>query len=292
MYSVAVLGSSGMIGHEVASRLETETSFRVFKYQRKENKKDKAIINFDIFNQDLNSISAEFSKYDYVINCTGVIKHLINSDDQVSLEKIKVVNSYFPKLLSDALENFSTKIIEIGTDCVFSGSRGSYSETSPKDATDIYGETKKLGEVDASNVMRIRTSVVGLEVNRSKELLSWFLSKKSEAVDGYTNHHWNGITSYHLSLVLKTIILNNLFARGTQHFFPADKVTKFQLLKIFKEVWSRDDLLVMPIEAPIRVDRTLTSENPTSIVNIWNKSGYLEIPTVKQLISEYYQVQN
>ena len=291
MYSIAVLGSSGMIGHEVANRLQAESSFRVFNYQRTENVEDDSIIKFDVFNQNLKTISSEFSEYDFVINCTGVIKHLINPHDSTAIEKIKEVNSYFPKLLSDALLNSGTKIIEIGTDCVYSGSTGNYSETSNKDATDLYGESKKLGEVNAANVLRIRTSVVGLEIDRSKELLSWFLSKRNESVDGFTNHYWNGITSYHLSLIIKTIILNDKFSSGTQHFFPADKVSKYELLEMFREAWSRDDLTVRPVEAPIRVDRTLTSIDHMNVANLWHKNGYLKIPTIKQLVEEYYLAQ-
>jgi dTDP-4-dehydrorhamnose reductase len=74
-----------------------------------------------------------------VINCTGVIRHLIDPFDQSSFQKIKEVNTFFPKLLSMALQNSGTKIIEIGTDCVFSGTTGNYSEDSVKDATDLYG---------------------------------------------------------------------------------------------------------------------------------------------------------
>ena len=291
MYSIAVLGSSGMIGHEVANRLKSDSRFDVFKYQRTENKKDNAINKFNIFGQNLETISTEFSKYDFVINCTGVIRHLINPSDYKDIEKIKEVNSNFPKLLSESLQNSGTKIIEIGTDCVFSGTTGNYSEVSKKDATDLYGESKKAGEFNSRNVMRLRTSVIGLEIDRSKELLSWFISKKSEVVDGFTNHYWNGITSYHLSLVIKTIILNDLFVPETQHFFPADKVTKFTLLEIFKDVWSRDDLSVRPVEATIKVDRTLSSINLSRVINLWNQSGYLEIPTIRQLVGEYYLAQ-
>ena len=291
MYSIAVLGSSGMIGHEVANRLQNDSRFQVFKYQRTENNIDKSIIKFDIFDQSLESISTEFTRFDFVINCTGVIRHLIDSANYKDLEKIKEVNSNFPKLLSESLQNSGTKIIEIGTDCVFSGTTGNYSEVSKKDATDLYGESKKTGEFDSRNVMRLRTSVIGLEIGRSKELLSWFISKRNEVVDGFTNHYWNGITSYHLSLVIRTIILNDLFVPGTQHFFPADKVTKFTLLEIFKDVWSRDDLSVGPVEAITKVDRTLSSINLSRVVNLWNQSGYLEIPTIKQLVEEYYLAQ-
>jgi hypothetical protein len=67
-----------------------------------------------------------------------------------------------------------------------------------------------------------------------------------------------------------------------------DKITKFDLLENFKELWSRDDLSIRPADAPFKVDRTLSSINQSNVKNLWNQSGYLEIPTIKQLVAEYY----
>ena len=42
-------------------------------------------------------------------------------------------------------DNINCKLI-ISTDCVFNGEKGNYNENSIKNATDIYGKTKSLGE--------------------------------------------------------------------------------------------------------------------------------------------------
>lgn len=288
MYLVAILGSSGMIGHEISNQLSKDSNFKVFNYQRKIRNSRSNIVQFDILGQDPNSLANEFKEFDYIVNCAGVIKHLIDQDNKEAIKNVEKINTNFPKILSTALENTNTKIIEIGTDCVFKGDQGNYSENSIKDATDVYGNSKKLGEYESGNVMRIRTSVIGLEENRSIELLSWFLAKTNEEVEGYTNHFWNGITSYHLGQIIRGLIANDLFKSGIQHFFPADKVSKFSLLQMIQEVWDRKDLKLKPVETSYKIDRTINSVNKDMVNDLWQAGGYVEIPRIKQLVEEYY----
>jgi len=281
-----------MIGHEISNQLSKDLNFKVFNYQRKLHNSKSNIFQFDILGQNRNSLANEFKEFDYVVNCAGIIKHLIDPDNEEGIRKVEEINTNFPKILSTALENTNTKIIEIGTDCVFKGDIGNYSENSIRDATDIYGKSKKLGEFESGNVMRIRTSVIGLEVNRSIELLSWFLAKKNEEVEGYTNHIWNGITSYHLGIIIKGLIANDLFKSGVQHFFPADKVSKYSLLQMIQEVWVRKDLELKPVETSHKIDRTLNSVNKDMVKDLWRAGGYTEIPRIKQLGEEYYSIKN
>ena len=49
----------------------------------------------------------------------------------------------------------------MSTDCVFSGSRGVYLEDDIPDAFDLYGVSKRLGEVDYHNAVTLRTSIIG-----------------------------------------------------------------------------------------------------------------------------------
>jgi dTDP-4-dehydrorhamnose reductase len=65
-------------------------------------------------------------------------------------------------------EDSGAKVIQIATDCVFSGSNGSYLETDPHDATDVYGKTKSDGEIESSAVMQLRCSIIGRE-NKGKK---------------------------------------------------------------------------------------------------------------------------
>ena len=57
-------------------------------------------------------------KYDYIINCIGVIKPEIDKNDPKSIKKAIYVNSIFPKILAESISG-KTKIFQIATDCVF-----------------------------------------------------------------------------------------------------------------------------------------------------------------------------
>ena len=57
--------------------------------------------------------------------------------------------------------------------------KGNYSETDKVDAKDLYGISKFKGEIKSNNVLNIRTSIIGIELNSSYSLLNWFLSQKN-----------------------------------------------------------------------------------------------------------------
>ena len=75
-------------------------------------------------------------------------------------------------------------MIHLSSDCVFSGEKGFYSEKDNPDPTDIYGKSKLLGELNNKNIITIRKSVIGHELDSKKGLLEWFLNQEG-SVEGY-----------------------------------------------------------------------------------------------------------
>lgn len=207
---------------------------------------------------------------EWVINCIGVIKPYC--DD---VERAIVVNSLFPYELPE-------HTLQITTDCVFSGKDGSYTEESPHDATDVYGKTKSLGE--APHVKNLRCSIIGPEPKHKISLLEWLLKQEGE-VNGFTNHLWNGITTYHFSKICQGIIREGIQLPSLQHIVPADIVTKAELLRIIAEVYKKN-VVVKDVEAPVAVDRTLSTLNPKLNLKLWQAAGYDEPPTIRQMIKE------
>src|SRR5205814_4118628 len=77
-----------------------------------------------------------------VVNCIGIVKQRPESEDAiVSLE----VNSLLPHRLAVACRAAGAQLVQLSTDCVFSGDRGRYREEDRTDPTDLYGRTKLLG---------------------------------------------------------------------------------------------------------------------------------------------------
>jgi dTDP-4-dehydrorhamnose reductase len=179
-------------------------------------------------------------------------------------------------------------VIQIGTDCVFSGERGNYLETDLFEATDIYSQSKIDGEKNSPFTMIIRTSIIGKEIGRNNSLLNWVLSQEKNAeLNGYTNHFWNGLTTLHFSNLVKGIIKSNNFRAGTFHVLPSDQVSKYELLRIISEKFNRMDLNIVKFETLNPINRSLGTVNSSFNQQLWAQAGYDIIPSIEEMVSEY-----
>ena len=236
----------------------------------------------DINNLSNQNIEFLSQKFDYIVNCSGIIKHKIKNDN-VALK----VNSWFPKFLAQNANNQS-RILQIATDCAFSGTEGKYSELSVRDASDIYGISKINGEVASRNFMNIRCSIIGHETSSKVELLEWVLNSDfGIRINGFTNHFWNGITTLAFAKIIQGIIANNLFFEGTQHLVPFDSISKYELIQLIIKYFNREDLEVFPSPAPNPINRILSTTNSDQNLALWNAAGYSKIPSIEDMIIEY-----
>jgi dTDP-4-dehydrorhamnose reductase len=177
------------------------------------------------------------------------------------------VNALFPYLLSETAEEYSSdlKIIQIATDCVYDGLVGKYEENAPFSPTDVYGRTKSLGEVVNPNLLNIRTSIIGPELRNHLSLMDWFLNSSEEnTINGYQHHLWNGVTTLQFSEFCYELINRNLFEEYRAktpvfHYVINEDVSKYELLKVLKEVFMTDHQIKKVKTPPPGIDRTLRS---------------------------------
>lgn len=251
---ITILGSHGMLGSAVAKEFPQA------------NKLNRPMIDATKYDA---APSAE-TYQGVVINCIGLIKPYC--DDIPAAIK---VNALFPHSLP-------RDTIQIATDCVFSGRNGGhYVEIDDHDATDVYGQTKSLGE--AAHLRNLRCSIIGREEKNHLSLLDWALAQ--DEVQGYTNHLWNGITTYHFAKICRGIIDNDLELPPLQHIVPADVVTKAELLRLIAK-YMKPNLVVRETKTPITIDRTLATLNPTRNQQLWQAAGYSQPPTIEEMIAE------
>jgi dTDP-4-dehydrorhamnose reductase len=284
---VLILGSDGMLGHVVTKFLikqDLDLWFTGRSVNFDPGNKAK-FIKFDA-KSSIESTFKNLGNFDYVINCIGIIKPNIVEKESSSVLNAIEVNSRFPHLLSNFFNN--SKILQIATDCVYSGLLGNYSEDSVHDPQDVYGKTKSLGEVDASNFMNIRTSIIGREIRHHKSLWDWVIRQEKDAsLNGFTNHLWNGVTTLAFAKLVNGIMLNNLFHATTQHVIPQNLITKDKLLKSILENEGKLDVIVNPIESSTQINRTLSTQNQNTNEKIWLSAGYQDVPTIEYLIKEF-----
>ena len=208
---------------------------------------------------------------DVVINCIGTIKPRV--DELGDLNALQV-NSVFPRMLSNVSLALNVKMIHPTTDCVYSGSKGNYTEEDKYDVSDVYGMTKALGETNNCTV--IRTSIIGEEVTQGRSLVEWIKSEKGNTVSGFTNHHWNGLTCLQFAKICRQIIQQNLFWQGIRHIY-SNVVDKRELVETISEVYNLD-VKVNPKETPSKCDRSLNS--------VHDNNGGFNIPSLKEQIIE------
>ncbi len=227
------------------------------------------------------------TKPNYIINCIGVIKSRINENSFNSVKQAINVNSLLPHIIQENIDKTEIRMIQIATDCVFSGFKGKYTENDLHDPLDVYGKSKSLGEIDSKNCLNLRVSIVGPELNSSTSLLEWFLNKKKNAlINGYSNHLWNGISTYHFGRICEGIITANKFISGKFHLIPEDFVSKYTLLNLFRESYSRWDIKINETLADSPVDRTLSTEKNSTSNLFWLLAGYQKPPTISKIITE------
>ena len=289
MIKIAVLGSTGMLGSALTQVLEKQFQY-IYEFNRSgvsaTGKNEARTIEVTETNEVSSCLNG--LQIDYIINCIGMIKHLINEEDQKSIKLAHQINSDFPRYLNDLARRLEIPVIQVGTDCVFSGKSGSYSENDRHDPTDIYGLTKDKGEDNARDSMVIRCSIIGRELKSRNSLLEWVLSQPLEArINGFSNHIWNGVTTLHFSQIIAGIIHSGTYKPGILHLVPADKVSKYELINLISTYFERKDLQINQFEAEIPINRSLTSGNPERNLRIWRDGGYNQIPTIEEMVSTY-----
>ncbi len=293
MVNILVLGISGMLGSMVFDYLSKNMNFNVSGTVRNAKYQKERIFLFDA-----NHISQLEDKkilnlnIEYVINCIGITKPFSKDNDPIGVVRGIRINADFPWELAKFAKNHNAKVIQIGTDCVFSGKKGQYNENDKHDPLDVYGKSKSLGEVFDGTTLIIRGSIIGPELKKEVTfLLEWFLNqKKGDTISGWEHHLWNGITTLQFAQICEKIIESNNFDKlidisSVHHFLPNEIVNKYELMNIFNDVFDKK-LKINRINKPDeKVDRTLSS-NFDELSKLFDKS---DIKTALTELSDYIE---
>lgn len=254
MKRVLLLGSSGMLGHQVFFRLLGAQEVSLFDLSfRKKMRPETILCDITDFSR-LSDIIQEV-KPDVIVNCVGVLI----KGSQKNPKNAILINSYLPHWLAEEADRIQCKVIHVSTDCVFSGKKGDYIESDFRDADDVYGRSKSLGELVGEKHLTLRTSIIGPELKKDGEgLFHWFMHQ-SGAVNGYTNAFWGGVTTNVLANLIGELMESDIC--GVVHITNEEKISKFELLQIFNNVFKKG-LTIIPYEGKV-VDKSLKTSHPS-----------------------------
>lgn len=259
---ILVLGASGMLGNAVLRFFAQKTDYDVhgtlrsqalLGYLQKLAPSANFSVGVDVDNLD--SLTRLFAnvKPKLVINCVGIVKQLEESSDPLVALPI---NALLPHRLARLTQVAGARLVHLSTDCVFSGGKGSYSESDAPDAQDLYGRSKLLGEVDYPNAITLRTSIIGHEISGSRSLVDWFLSQNG-AVNGFKKAIFSGLPTVEVARIINDYILPNPHVHGLYHL-SSDPINKFDLLSLVAEVYGKQ-VTITPTDS-FAIDRSLNSD--------------------------------
>lgn len=208
----------------------------------------------DIDVENLGNLSRLFAQVqpDVVINCIGIVKQLADTNDPlISIP----INSLLPHRLARLCEQTKSRFIHMSTDCIFSGIKGTYTEVDTADASDLYGRSKYLGEVDYPNAITLRTSIIGVELDGARSLIGWFLAQEG-SVKGYINAIFSGLPTVEIARVIRDHVIPHPELHGVYHVSAAP-ISKFDLLTLVAQIYGKT-ITICP-DDQLKIDRSLDS---------------------------------
>lgn len=292
MQSVLVLGATGMLGSMVLDMLSQETNLSVSATARtavqchRGSHQYPHVKWFEYHAGNAMGSTCLVADFQWVINCVGITKPYIHDDNPSEVERAIRVNALWPHQLAREVSGAKHRLLQIATDCVFSGQNGPYAEPSHPDAHDVYGRTKALGEARYPGVTNLRTSIIGPEPGAQKFLLEWVRSQAfGVTLKGFTDHYWNGVTTLQFARICHGIIQTQRPLDSLVHVIPKDVINKHELLQIIARAYGRPDLMVEALASPHK-NMTLATHRPEVNKSLWTSAGYHEIPTIEQMVQE------
>lgn len=257
---ILVLGASGMLGNAVFRLFSENDNFNVIGTIRGERSKKffpallrgALISGIDIENID--NVTRIFGEMrpEVVINCIGMVKQLAEADDPLAAIPL---NSLLPHRLARLCAVAGARLVHMSTDCVFSGSKGMYTEADSTDAIDLYGRSKFLGEVDYPNAITLRTSIIGRELEGARSLVGWFLAQ-SGSVKGFRKAVFSGLPTVEIARLIRDHVLPSPHLHGLYHV-SADPIDKYELLQLVAHAYGKH--IAIKADDSFVIDRSLDS---------------------------------
>ena len=276
---VLILGGNGMIGHNLLLNLKNYFDVRVTLRNKQEFYKGLKIFDKTnaFYSIDASNISTfqkiiEQFKPDYIINAIGVTKQKAD----ISRNETLYINGKFPHLIYEIAHANSKMIIQLSTDCVFSGKKGMYIEKDFPDADDVYGKTKIMGELNYKKALTLRKSTIGFELKNNHGLFEWWLNSKN-SIYGFNNAIYSGVTTSTLSKLIIKILLKKKKIPGIFHV-GSQPISKFDLLILLNHIFDRNNLKVIKDEK-FKCDRSLNG-------SLFLEKYQIQLPNWNDMLSD------
>lgn len=260
-----ILAGDGMLGHQLLASLSARHEVRVTL-----RGSPAAYAHYGLFHagnsfygvdvEQLHTVERVFAEFrpEAVVNAVGIIKQ---RKETVDPRQMLEVNAVFPRRLLQLCRTYDSRLVQFGTDCVFSGRRGNYTTDDPIDAADVYGLSKYLGELSDAPAITLRSSLIGLELTHKASLVEWFLAQRG-TIRGYTRAIFSGLTTIEMARVVELCLGEHRELCGLWQV-ASQPISKFELLSRLAYELDRRDSTIVPDDT-FHCDRSLSGQKFTA----------------------------
>lgn len=262
-----ILGAGGMAGHLITTYLK-ECGEDVEGLATKNLDYVKThVLDATCFN-DLKELVVN-GDYDWIINCIGIL----NQTAEENVDLAILLNSYLPHFLAKITKGTKTRIIQMSTDCVFSGKRGNYTEKDFPDGETYYDRTKALGEINDDKNLTFRNSIIGPDINENGiGLFNWFMKQNGE-INGFEKSIWTGVTTLTLAKAMHKASYEGI--TGLYNLVNNETINKYELISLFNK-YTQKGLIVHKVDGIAHDKSLFRTRNDFSF----------EVPSYEQQIKE------
>lgn len=219
------------------------------------------------FSQDIDILADIIvkNKYDCIVNCVGGMPYHIPM-------KMTILNTAYPFLLANSINNINTRLIHLSTDCVFK--HGVNMVSDKPNAETLYGKTKAVAENillrNVENCYIVRTSVIGFTPNKDKHgLLDW-LWQQTEPVTGFTKAKFNGLSNIEIANRIALLVNSDKGVKRDDriiHFAAEDYKSKYEILESVSSVLNLQPVTSSNDDFPFRL---LKGYTPKALNGLWS----------------------
>lgn len=255
---ILVCGASGLIGSTTLRILSERRDWQVYGTLRSDRDRPffkgiepgRLLAGMELTDPDILIDLFKAVRPDVVVNCAGLTKHLPGADDPL---RVIPINTLLPHRLASLCTLTGARLIHVSTDCIFSGTRGGYTEADLPDATDIYGRSKAMGEVAAVDAVTLRTSTIGHELRTAYGLLDWFLAQEGRC-KGYRRAIFSGVPTVVFAKIIRDQVIPRPELQGIYQVAAAP-IAKYDLLQMIASTYGKAIEIVPDDE--LVIDRSL-----------------------------------
>jgi dTDP-4-dehydrorhamnose reductase len=285
MKRILVTGASGMLGAALVNELKKNfnifaTGNSIFEEQYINYKK------FDLKSESYDEL-IKWSNPDIILLCGAITNG--NYCEENPNESLDINGISIRKFLT-ATKN-KVKIIYISTDAVFSSSHNLAKEIDCVSPENVYGKSKELGEffLNSSNNRNytiIRTTIVGLNINKEKEgFVEWIIksSKNNEDFGLFTDVLFSPISIWDLATEINFLIQTDNINSETLHI-AGETCTKYQFgYELLKTLNIPDKNLSKALISSFK-DRAKRSKDQSLDSSFYQKKYNRKLPCLNQII--------